>query len=176
MWGQRGRRRRLASFVAIAVTAALATAGTAGAATTSSFFVSQTTPFTLATSNPCTGEPVTVTGTYHFESNYSVTIDTDSASFHSQELKKYSLSGLGASGARYQNEQQQMDEENGTFTFVPPAFAPDERTETAVLLLLRQGEITGVSDDFYLTFVAHITYTANGAPTATIATLNVTCR
>src|SRR5438128_4728784 len=106
----------------------MATAGTASA-NTASYYVNQTVPFSMATTNPCTGEPVTLTGTYHFESNYSVTVDTTGVSFHSQELKKYALSGTGASGARYQNEQQLMSEFNGTFVFDLGGFAPYEETD-----------------------------------------------
>src|SRR5436305_15070112 len=105
MWGERERRRRLASFVAIAAVAAMATAGTAGASTTS-YAINETTPF-AATVTACNGEPVAVSGTYHFESNYSITFDTTGISFHSQQIKKSALSGFGTvSGGGYQNEQE----------------------------------------------------------------------
>jgi hypothetical protein len=166
----------LASLVAIA-TAALTMTGTAGA-DTASYYVSQTTPIAVATTNPCTGDPVTLTGTYHFESNYSVTVDTTGVSFHSQELKKYALSGTGASGARYQNEQQLMSEFNGTFVFDLGGFAPYEETDETTMLLVRQGETATMTggDDFYTKILGHITYNANGVVTVSGITVNVFCR
>ncbi len=153
----------------------LALPGTAHAETIS-YQVSETTPITMATENPCTGEPVTLTGTYHFTSNYTVTVDETGTHFHSLESKKFSLSGTATpSGARYQNEQQEMSEENGTFTVDTGGLAPYERTDEATMLLIRQGEITR-QDDFYVKLIAHITYNASGVITVSGATVNVFCR
>ncbi len=147
----------------------LALPGTAHAETIS-YQVSETTPIAMATTNPCTGEPVTLTGTYHFTSNYSVTADETGTHFHSLESKKLSLSGTATpSGARYQNEQQEMSEENGTLTVDTAALAPYERTDEATMLLIRQGETTR-QDDFYVRFIAHITYNASGVVTVSGAT------
>jgi hypothetical protein len=153
----------------------LALPGTARAETTS-YQVSETTPIATATENPCTGEPVTLTGTYHFTSNYSVTVDETGTHFHSLESKKFSLSGTATlTGARYQNEQQQMSEENGTFTVDTGVLAPYESTNEMTMLLIRQGETTR-QDDFYVKIIAHITYNASGVVTVSGATVNVFCR
>ncbi len=162
-------------LVALAALVVLALPGTA-AAETVSYQVSETTPIASTTENPCTGEPVTLTGTYHFESNYRVSIDETGSSFHSQETKKLSLSGTGTlSGALYQNQQQQTSEENGTFTIDTDALAPYERTDTTTMLLIRQGDTTRL-DDFYVQIIAHITYNANGVITVQGTTVNVFCR
>ena len=155
---------------------ALALPGVALAETTT-YQVSETTPLAAPQTNPCTGEEIVLTGKYHFASNYRVTIDETGTKFHSQETKKLSLSGTAlVSGAKYQGEQQEMSEENGEFSFdADGGLAPYERTDKATLLLIRQGE-TGSPDDFYVQFIAHVTYNATGVVTVQGATLNVFCR
>ncbi len=146
-------------------------------AETESFQVSETTPLAMASVNPCTGEPVTLSGTYHVTSNYRVTADESGTKFHSVESKKFSLSGTGAlCGARYQNEQHEFNEQNGQFTFDTGGVAPYEQTNVTNVRLIRQGETVTGQDDFYVQFVSHVTYTATGAPKCSGGTLNIFCR
>jgi hypothetical protein len=147
----------------------------ATAAQSVTYPVSSTTPFAWATDNPCTGEPVTLTGTYHLESNFRVDTDTSGVSFHSQELRKYTLSGTSLTGARYQNEQELMTEENGTFTFDAAGLAPYETTAETTMLLIRQGDVPR-QDDFYVRISAHTTYNANGVITVGGISVDVFCR
>ncbi len=176
--GARGRRRRMGSWglaAAVAGGAVLALAQVARAETTS-YTVSETVPITTTTDNPCTREPVVLSGSYHFTSRYSVTVDTTGTKFHSAETKKLSLSGYApTSGARYRNEQQEMTEENGTFSLSLDGLAPYERTDKSTMLLIRQGESIR-PDDFLVHFVAHITYNANGVVTIQRAELDTDCR
>jgi hypothetical protein len=171
-------RRAAGSGRVIALAAACALAlPPAAQADTTTYAVSQTVPVTMATTNTCIAppEPVVLSGTYHFTSRYSITYDTTGTTFHSVESKKWSLSGITPTGARYQGEQQQVAEENGTFEFALDGLAPYERTDKATMLLIRQGEITRF-DDFYVRAIAHITYNANGVITVSGATLDIVCR
>lgn len=167
--------KRARTLVLLAAAAAVSLPQPAQAAS-ESFTISQTVPVATTTSNPCTGEPVTLSGTYHFTSNYSVTADDSGTRFRSVESKKLSLSGTAMpSGARYQNEQHEMSEENGQFTFDTGSLAPYERTDVASMLLIRQGDTTRL-DDFFVKFTSHITYNANGVVTVSGGDLDVTCR
>jgi len=172
---RRVKRRRGGSARAIAALvagSALALAPAAQAETT----VSQTTPIVQETVNPCTREPVTLTGTAHYTIQYSETVGTTGVKFHSVETTKLSLNGTAMpSGARYQNEQQQMREENGTFDFDVGGLAPYESTSTMTMLLIRQGD-TPRLDDFFTRIIGHVTYTANGVPTVGRTTVDVFCR
>jgi hypothetical protein len=162
-------------MVALAIALWAALPGTA-AADTVSYQVGDTVPIAMATDNPCTGEPVSLTGTYHFTSNYSVTTDDSGTRFHSVEARKLSLSGTAlTSGARYQNEQQELSEQNGTFTFDAGALAPFESTNEMTMLLIRQGSTTRL-DDFWVKLIAHTTYNANGVVTVSGTTVDVFCR
>jgi hypothetical protein len=176
--GARGRRRRMGSWrlaAAVAGGAALALAPVARAETIS-YTVSETVPITTTTDNPCTGEPVVLSGSYHFTSRYSATVDSTGTKFHSVATKKLSLSGYApGSGARYRNEQQEVSEENGTFSLGLDGLAPYERTDKATMLLIRQGESLR-PDDFLVHFIAHITYNANGVITIQRAELDTDCR
>jgi hypothetical protein len=98
--------------------------------------VSQTTPIAMATENPCTGEPVTLTGSAHYTIQYSETVGENTVKFHSVKTTKLRLSGTAMwSGARYQNEQHLMEEENGTFSLDPfsGGLAPYESTTTTTV-------------------------------------------
>jgi hypothetical protein len=151
---------------------ALAPAAQAGTTT------SQTTAVAMPTENPCTGEPVTLTGTAHYTIQYSETVGGSAIKFHSVKTTKLSLSGTAAlSGARYQNEQHQMEEENGTFALDPfsGGLAPFESTTTMTMLLIRQGDAPRL-DDFFTRIIGHVTYTANGVPTVGRTTVDVFCR
>jgi len=173
--GTRARRRRIGSWGLAAAVAALALAPVAQAETTS-YTISETVPITMTTDNPCTGEPVVLSGTYHFTSRYSTTTDLTGTKLHSVEMKKLSMSGTSAlTGARYQNEQQELTEQNWTFTFESGALAPYERTDEATMLLIRQGETTR-KDDFHVRFVSHITYSASGIVNVKPGELQVFCR
>jgi hypothetical protein len=145
-------------------------------AETTSYTVTETVPITTTVDNPCTGEPVVLSGSYHFTSRYSVTVDTNGTKFHSVETKKLSLTGYApVSGARYKNEQQEVTEQNGTFSLSLDGLAPYERTDKTTMLLIRQGESLR-PDDFHVHFIAHITFNANGVITIQRAELDTDCR
>jgi len=171
--GRAGAGGVIAAIVA-GSTLALAPAAHAEAMT---YTVSQTVPFAVAKDNPCTGEAVALSGTYHFQSNYTVTADLTGTRFHSHELRKWTLRGTAViSGAVYQNQEEQTAQEGGTFTLDPlGALAPYRSITETTMLLIRQGETTK-QDDFFVRAVAHITYNANGVITAQKATLDVICR
>ena len=171
----RMRRDAGACLSMIGALAVCALAPTPADAESVTYPVSSTTPLTWATSNPCTGEPVTLTGTYHFESNYRVDADASGVRFHSQELRKYSLRGTSVTGARYENQQEQMTEENGTFTFSSGGLAPYETTAETTMLLIRQGDAPR-QDDFYVRISGHTTYNANGVITVSGIRADVICR
>ena len=175
---RRVRCRRAGSARAIAALVAGSTLALAPAAQaeTTSYRISQSEPFSLLVTS-CTGEEVLVTGQHHFESHYTVSADPSGARFHSQEVHKYSLRGTGTvSGALYQNQHEEMNEKNGTFTLDPSGgFTPYEETLETTMVLIRQGE-TVLPDDLYFRLRYHVTYNVNGLVTMRGPTIDVICR
>jgi hypothetical protein len=184
--GRMGRRRRRRAdrrpagsggLIAALATASVLALAPAAQAETTSYKISQTQPAEMVLIS-CTGEPVALAGTNHFESNYRVTVDLSGTSFHSQALNKFSLRGTGTeSGAVYQNQQEVMTEHNGTFTLDPfgGGLAPYEQTDVTNVVLIRQGETVRV-DDLYVRARSHITYNANGLVITRPPTIDVICR
>lgn len=170
---RRGRGAIAMAAIGMVVCAALPSTA---AAETVEHQASQTVPIATTTENPCTGEPVSLTGTYHFNSQYRVTADESGVRFHSIENNKLSLSGTAlVSGARYQNEEHYLTEFNGQFSLEADALGPFERTDVTTMLLIRQGD-TPRLDDFFVRITSHITFNANGVVTVSGGDVNVFCR
>jgi len=162
-------------MAAIVVGSVLALAPAAQAETTT-VESNETVPVATTRDNPCTGETVVLSGTYHVQAKTTVTTDLTGTRFHSHELEKLSLRGTAlVTGAVYQNQEQQTSEQNWSLDPLG-GLAPYESTSQATMLLIRQGEIKSPPDDFWTRLVAHLTYNANGVMTVQRAELSFDCR
>jgi hypothetical protein len=118
--------------------------------------------------NPCTGEPVTATGTNN--DNVKIMVDGSGGIHEIAHTVNFHGSGTSITGAQYQVLDQQFLDVN-----IPtPTFEETDQFKTHVI---RQGETLPSPDDYFMTAFFHMTSNANGV----VSVLNdsgpqMTCR
>jgi hypothetical protein len=162
--------RRFVWVLPLLVTAALALPAAASAAIVKT--VETHTPFTEPRFNPCTGEPLVITGFFHSRVYFDVALDGSThivVEFNLQNMK-----AIAPTGAKYVVKESLETHTNAQFAFIP------FNTEfNFVEHYVRRGENGAFvdGDDFYLAFRIHLTVNANGTTTAERLTSNEdTCR
>jgi hypothetical protein len=151
-------RRPIGVLAAVLVAALLLPTTASGAIVKT---VETHTPFTDSRFNPCTGEPLVITGFLHSRVYFDVGLDGSThfvLEFNFQNMKATTLSG-----ATYVVKQGVQTHTNARSDFIP-----FNTQFNFVEQYVRRGELgTFVDgDDFYLAFRAHITVNANGTVTA----------
>ncbi|MFL5842261.1 MAG: hypothetical protein ACJ77Z_17575 [Thermoleophilaceae bacterium] len=162
--------RRLWGVVVLVVAAALALPSAAPGAIVKS--VETHTPFTDSRFNPCTGEPLVITGFFHSRVYFDV--DPDGSTHFVLELNLENMKATALSGRTYV-----VKESLETHTNAGSAFVPFNTEFNFVDHFVRAGEdATFVDgDDFYLGFRSHVTVNANGTTTVQrLASNDDTCR
>jgi hypothetical protein len=162
--------RRVPVVLLLLMTAAVALPAAASGAIVKT--VETHTPFTDSRFNPCTGEPLVITGFFHSRVYFDVAVDGSTHSvveFNLQDMKATALSG-----ATYV-----VKESIETHTNAQSAFVPFNTEFNFVEHYVRAGESGALvdDDDFYLAFRLHVTVNANGTTTVQRLTSNDdTCR
>jgi hypothetical protein len=122
-------------------------------------------PIAYSTYNPCTAEPVFVTGFVHSEDRIS--IGTDGSLHHHLVVQIHDMTAVAPTGIRYVVQESTVDHSNGDSDF-----APFNASFLFRQHLVRLGETgtpvipTDPGDDFILWFQSHFTVNANGQVTA----------
>jgi hypothetical protein len=152
-------QRRLRWALLLLVTAALGLPGAASAAIVKT--VETHTPLTDARFNPCTGEPLVITGFFHSRVYFDIGLDGSThfvLEFNLQNMKATALTG-----ATYV-----VKESIETHTNAQSDFLPFNTQFNFVEHYVRVGEDRAFvdGDDFYLGFRNHLTVNANGTTTA----------
>jgi hypothetical protein len=126
-------------------------------------------PFTSEAENTCKDELVTLTGTMHLKVHS--TLGSDGRLHFESTVNDASVQGFAAiTLARYVENSTQTS----TTNFSSDG-APSEATVTIDSNLIRLGE-DGTADDLRSHVVMHITYNANGVPTADKNDSRLDCR
>jgi hypothetical protein len=161
---------RLLRAVPLLVTVALALPGAASAAIVNT--VDTHTPFADARFNPCTAEPLAITGFFHSRVYFDVGLD--GSTHFLLEFNLENMKATTAMGATYV-----VKESIETHTNAQSAFVPFNTEFNFVEHYVRSGENGALvdDDDFYLGFRFHVTVNANGTTTVQRLTSNDdTCR
>jgi hypothetical protein len=154
----------------LVVTAAVALPGVASAAIVKT--VDTHTPLTDARFNPCTLEPLVITGFLHSRVYFDVGLDGSTHFVLESNLEN--MKATAVSGATYV-----VKESIETHTNAQSDFLPFNTEFNFVEHYVRQGEDGTLvdGDDFYLAFGNHITVNANGTTTAQrFTSTDDTCR
>jgi len=121
------------------------------------------------TANTCNDESVTLTGTMHVKDHS--TLGSDGRLHFEATISDASVKGVALiTGARYVESSTQTE----TTNFSSDG-APSETTVTMTSNLTRLGE-DGTADDLRSHLVLHMTYNANGVPTASTDDSRIDCR
>jgi hypothetical protein len=156
--------KRLAlSFVVMGTALALAAGGALAQATTQTFEIKVPLDGQEIV-NPCTGEPVQLTGQRHIL--FHITEDANGGFHAVTHLQLQGVSGTGlVSGQRYKVVGVTRDESY---------FAPGELRET---MIIHRFHIVsgGPSDNWLVNETIHVTFNANGEPTAEVLNFHTTC-
>jgi hypothetical protein len=155
-------KRLVLSLAVVGMTLALAAGMAIAQATTDTF--NETEPFDAIFDNPCTGEPVHFTGELHVL--FHVTEDANGG-FHVQtHFQPQGVSGTGlVSGEQYRGVGVTRDE------FY---FPPGELRETTFIDRFYFVS-KGPSENMLATTTIHVTFNANGEPTAELFRLELKC-
>jgi hypothetical protein len=155
-------KRLVLSLAVVGMTLALAAGMALAQATTDTF--NETVPLDLTVDNPCTGEPLQLTGELHIL--FHVTEDANGG-FHVQtQFQPQGASGTGlVSGEQYRGVGVTRDE---------AYFPPGELRETTFIDRFYMIS-TGPSDNMLATTTIHVTFNANGEPTAELFRLELKC-
>jgi hypothetical protein len=153
-------QRRLGWALSLLVSAALGLPGAASAAIVKT--VDTHTPYTDSRFNPCTGEPLVITGFMHSRVYFDVGLDGSTHFVLESNLEN--MKATAPSGATYVVKESIEIHTNAQSDFLP------FNTEfNFVQHYVRAGE-TGTplldGDDFYLAFRSHITVNPSGSTTA----------
>jgi hypothetical protein len=151
--------RRVPVVLLLLVTAALALPAAASGAIVKT--VETHTPFTDSRFNPCTAEPLVITGFLHSRVYFDV--DVDGSTHFVLEFNFENMKATTLTGATYV-----VKEGVQTHTNAQSDFIPFNTQFNFVEQYVRRGE-SGTfvdGDDFYLAFRMHITVNANGTVTA----------
>jgi hypothetical protein len=118
------------------------------------------TPFTDSRFNPCTGEPLVITGFFHSRVYFDV--DLDGSTHFVLEFNLEDMKATALSGARYV-----VKDSLETHTNAQSAFVPFNTEFNFVEHYVRSGDDGAFveGDDFYLAFRNHLTVNANGVTT-----------
>lgn len=129
--------------------------------------VNERTPVTCAVSNPCTGEPAVIEGTFHFIVNVT---EDNSGGLHT--VTHITLIGQGVSpdGVRYTVQNRNNAHTKSDLD------SADNSTLIANFHVVRQGDDTLTEDDYMLRTTFHLTQNANGEQTATVNNVESECR
>jgi hypothetical protein len=155
-------KRLVLSLVVVGTTLALAAGMALAQAATDTF--NETVPLDEIFDNPCTGEPVHLTGELHIL--FHVTEDANGG-FHVQtHFQPQGVSGTGlVSGEQYRGVGVTRDE------FY---FPPEELRETTFIDRFYFVS-KGPSENMLATTTTHVTFNANGEPTAELFRLEIKC-
>ncbi len=131
--------------------------------------ISETVPLVDITfDNPCTGEPMEVTGEVHITGNVTFDAEGGVHGIFTERFNDVKATGV-ESGEEYVVTQViQFNNNARQFGGFPPA----EETGTSSLLFTSKGS----SDDFLAHFTFHITVNSNGELTSTVAVAKVECK
>jgi hypothetical protein len=138
----------------------LLTAALVGSTSASSAIVKTVethTPFTDSRFNPCTGEPLVITGFVHSRVYFDV--DLDGSTHFVLEFNLEDMKAVATSGATYV-----VKESIETHTNAQSSFVPYNTEFNFVEHYVRRGDNGALvdGDDFYLAFRMHVTVNANG--------------
>jgi hypothetical protein len=161
---------RLPVVLVLLLTGALALPSAASGAIVKT--VETHTPLTDSRFNPCTGEPLVITGFFHSRVYFDVGLDGSThfvLEFNLQDMKATALTGT----------TYVVKESLETHTNAQSDFVPFNTEFNFVEHYVRAGESGALvdDDDFYLAFRFHVTVNANGTTTVQRLTSNDdTCR
>jgi hypothetical protein len=123
-----------------------------------------TVPLAMTALNPCSGEEVVLSGEMHILSHF--TADASGGTHVVTHAQGEHVDGVGASGTEY----------HGNMVDVAHASDPDgdqtNFTHVFDMRLVSQGS----SDNFLVHALAHVTFNADGEPTATFVGTSAECR
>jgi hypothetical protein len=154
--------RTVGVVVLAAVLAAVSAAGASAAATTTT--INEVVPFSTVFDNPCTGEPVTLTGNLHVLIHIT---DNGAGGFVAKEhFQPQGVTGVGATGTEYQGTGVTQDE---TASNPGPQF---EMTFINNFRIISHGP----SPNFAAHDTVHVTFNNNGDLTATVVNSSVECQ
>ena len=155
----------LRTIGAAALTVLLAAVWTTGAsAEASTTTINEVVPFSSVFDDPCTGEPVTLTGNLHVLIHIT---QNAAGGFEAKEhFQPQGVTGVGASGTEYQGTGVTQDE---TSTNSEGQF---ESTFINNFRIISHGS----SANFTVHDTVHVTFNANGDLTATVANGSVECQ
>jgi hypothetical protein len=160
---------RLLRVVLLFVTALVAAAGASSAIVKT---VETHTPFTDSRFNPCTSEPLVITGFFHSRVYFDV--DTDGSVHSVLEFNLEDMKAVATSGATYV-----VKESVETHTNAQSLFVPYNTEFNFVEHYVRSGDNRAFvdGDDFYLAFRMKVTVNANGTTTVQrLVSNDDTCR
>ena len=124
-------------------------------------------PFVYTTLNPCTGEPVTITGTYRFA--VKATEPTSGGTLIYVHTQIHG-SGLGLWGYSYNGQNQELQTINST-----PGMTATTTLVNNVALIRKGPRGDFLDDDFHLHITIHGTITPDGMPSAEVAKVRENC-
>jgi hypothetical protein len=157
-----GMKRLVLSLAVVGMTLALAAGMALAQATTDTF--NEKVPLNLIVDNPCTGEPLQLTGELHIL--FLVTNDANGG-FHVQtQFQPQGVSGTGlVSGEQYRGVGVTREEFNA------------QQGELREYTLVDRFYLVsmGPSDNLLATTTIHVTFNANGEPTAELVRLDTKC-
>lgn len=119
-------------------------------------------PVTDTRPHPCNGEPMVLTLQASLWSHF--TTDAQGGTHNHFHVVARS-DGEGASGTKYHQRQVVQN-------LLTRTEGADTITSQQTLLMVGQGP----DDDFYMHVTMHITFNANGEPTATVSNIELECR
>jgi hypothetical protein len=151
-------RRRIGVLGSVLATALLLPTAASGAIVKT---VETHTPLTDSRFNPCTGEPLVITGFFHSRVYFDV--DLDGSTHFVLEFNLENMKATALTGATYV-----VKEGVQTHTNAGSEFVPFNNEFNFVEHYVRRGEDGTLvdGDDFYLGFRTHVTVNANGTTTA----------
>jgi hypothetical protein len=158
-----GMKRLVLSLAVVGMTLALAAGMALAQATTDTF--NETEPLDgLIVDNPCTGEPLLLTGELHIL--FHVTNDANGGLHVQTQFQPQGASATGqVSGEQYRGVGVTRDE----------AYFPSEELRETTFIDRFYFVSTGPSDNMLATTTTHVTFNANGEPTADLFRLELKC-
>jgi hypothetical protein len=158
--------KRLVLLLAVMGTTLALTAGMALAQATTETFTEKR-PFNQTIVNPCTGELVQLTGDLTFL--FHVTEDANGGLHVQQHGSAAGITGTGESGTQYRLVGVTREE-----AYFPPGAPPEEPREATFVNRFHVVS-KGSSDNFLFDQTVHVTFNANGEPTAEVIRTDITC-
>jgi hypothetical protein len=157
-----GMKRLVLSLAVVGMTLALAAGMALAQATTDKF--NEKVPLDLVVDNPCTGEQVRVTGALHIL--FHVTEDANGGLHVQEHFQPQGASGTGLeSGTRYR----------GVGVTRSGAYIPPQGLRETTFIDRFYFVSKGPSDNMLAKATIHVTFNANGDPTAELVRLETKC-